>query len=114
MKRSVSMIAAVAENGVIGRAGGLPWSIAEDSRFYWQKVTGQIIILGRHCFGEVDHPAALTIVLSRNPAYEPPPFKAQKSGPGLPRMAWLTSFVGVPETRAEVVDAWWRDLSKKP
>ncbi len=73
--RRVSLIAAVAENGVIGRKGGLPWRIPEDFRFYLDKVRDQIIILGRHCFYEADHPAALTIALSRNPQWQPSPLK---------------------------------------
>lgn len=70
------MIAAVAENGVIGRKGALPWRIPEDFRFYLGKVRDQIIILGRHCFYEADHPAALTIALSRNPQWQPSPLKS--------------------------------------
>lgn len=73
--RRVSLIAAVAENGVIGRKGALPWRIPEDFRFYLDKVRDQIIILGRHCFYEADHPAALTIALSRNPQWQPSPLK---------------------------------------
>jgi dihydrofolate reductase len=69
------VIAAVAENGVIGRKGALPWRIPEDFRFYLGKVRDQIIILGRHCFYEADHPAALTIALSRNPQWQPSPLK---------------------------------------
>ncbi len=73
--RRVSLIAAVAENGVIGHKGALPWRIPEDFRFYLDKVRDQIIILGRHCFYEADHPAALTIALSRNPQWQPSPLK---------------------------------------
>jgi dihydrofolate reductase len=73
--RRVSLIAAVAENGVIGRKGALPWRIPEDFRYYLDKVRDQIIILGRHCFYEADHPAALTIALSRNPQWQPSPLK---------------------------------------
>lgn len=69
------MIAAVAENGVIGRKGALPWRIPEDFRYYLDKVRDQIIILGHHCYNEADHPAALTIALSHNPQWQPLPVK---------------------------------------
>jgi dihydrofolate reductase len=73
--RRVSIIAAVAENGVIGRQGTLPWRIPEDFRFYLDKVRDQIIILGYRCYHEADHPAALTIALSLNPQWQPPALK---------------------------------------
>jgi len=43
----VSLIAAVAENGVIGRNNDLPWKIKDDMRFFMQKTKGHAVITGR-------------------------------------------------------------------
>ena len=114
--RRVSLIAAVAENGVIGRKGALPWRIPEDFRFYLDKVRDQIIILGRHCFYEADHPAALTIALSRNPQWQPPPLKVPSIH--ISHIIFvLFTFLGVyvvrPFLRAEGGGAWWPDRCLK-
>lgn len=58
---------------MIGRDGGLPWSIPEDTDYYRNKVKGGIVIEGRRIFdaGGDEHPDSDTIVLSRDPAYSP-------------------------------------------
>src|SRR5688572_21672621 len=43
----VSLIAAVAKNGVIGRYNDLPWVIKDDLRFFMQKTKGHAVITGR-------------------------------------------------------------------
>lgn len=50
MPQPLSLVAAVAENRVIGREGHLPWSIPEDMRFFHQLTAGHTIVLGRICF----------------------------------------------------------------
>lgn len=46
----MSLIVACAENRVIGRAGLLPWRIAEDWDFFRKQTTGATVILGRLSF----------------------------------------------------------------
>lgn len=41
------LIAAVARNGVIGNAGGIPWYIPEDLRRFKAMTTGHAVIMGR-------------------------------------------------------------------
>jgi len=43
----ISIIAAVAENGVIGRQGQLPWRLSDDLRRFKQRTMGHTIIMGR-------------------------------------------------------------------
>lgn len=43
----LSIIVAVANNGVIGKDGGLPWSIPEDMKFFKAMTTGHAVIMGR-------------------------------------------------------------------
>lgn len=61
-------VAAVAENGVIGRDGDLPWeSLPADKRQYRARVADAPVILGRRTFESMleDLPGSHQIVLSR-------------------------------------------------
>ncbi len=62
-------IAAIAENGVIGREGELPWpSIEADKRQYRDRIADWPVILGRRTFDSMrdDLPGSAQIVLSRS------------------------------------------------
>lgn len=62
-------VAAVAENGVIGRDGEIPWpSIPADKRQYRERIADSPIILGRVTFDSMreDLPGTVQIVLSRS------------------------------------------------
>lgn len=61
-------VAAVAENGVIGRDGEIPWpSIPEDKRQYRERIADWPVILGRRTFDSMrdDLPGSAQVVLSR-------------------------------------------------
>ena len=68
-------VAAVAENGVIGRDGELPWpSIPADRRQYRDRIADWPVVLGRRTFESMrdDLPGTAQIVLSRSTrTYEP-------------------------------------------
>lgn len=49
----INQIVAVAENGVIGKGGALPWSIEEDWRIFLRKTKNGILIMGRLSFQEM-------------------------------------------------------------
>ena len=62
-------VAAVAENGVIGNDGELPWpSIPADRRQYRERVAGSPVVLGRRTFESMreDLPGSAQVVLSRS------------------------------------------------
>ena len=62
-------VAAVAENGVIGRNGELPWpSIPADKRQYRNRIAAWPVILGRRTFDSMreDLPGTAQVVLSRS------------------------------------------------
>ena len=62
-------VAAVAENGVIGNDGELPWpSIPADKRQYRERVAGSPVALGRQTFESMreDLPGSAQVVLSRS------------------------------------------------
>jgi dihydrofolate reductase len=46
----ISFVVAVAENGVIGRAGALPWRISSDLRMFRRITMGKPVIMGRKTF----------------------------------------------------------------
>ena len=52
----ISLIAAVAENGVIGRRGQLPWHVADDLRRFKQLTMGHTIIMGRKTWESIGRP----------------------------------------------------------
>lgn len=43
----IALIAAIADNNVIGKAGELPWYIPEDLKHFRELTTGGIVIMGR-------------------------------------------------------------------
>jgi dihydrofolate reductase len=70
----VALIAAVAENRVIGRAGRLPWRLPDDLRRFKQLTLGHHLILGRSTWETLDGPlpGRTLIVVSRRPGYAAP------------------------------------------
>jgi dihydrofolate reductase len=46
----VSLIAAVTENGVIGRDNDLPWKLPDDMKYFMETTKGHAVIMGRKNF----------------------------------------------------------------
>jgi dihydrofolate reductase len=69
----VAMIAAVADNGVIGAAGRIPWKIPSDMAFFRRTTMGKPIIMGRKQYESVGRPlpGRTNLVVSRRPGYQP-------------------------------------------
>lgn len=65
----VTLLAALAENRVIGRDGGLPWRLPDDLKRFKRLTMGHPIVMGRRTWDEVGHPlpGRRSIVLSRDP-----------------------------------------------
>jgi dihydrofolate reductase len=68
----ISIIAAVAENGVIGRDGRLPWHLSDDLRRFKQLTMRHTIVMGRRTWESVGRPLAgrRMIVVSRRADYQ--------------------------------------------
>lgn len=64
----ITMIAAVSENGVIGKEGKIPWHIPGDQQRFRELTWGHTLIMGRRTFEEIGRPlpGRKTIVLSRS------------------------------------------------
>ncbi len=69
----VSLVAAMAENRVIGRSGGLPWHLPKDLQFFKKLTVDHTVIMGRKTFAEVKHPLAnrRNVVVTHNPGFRP-------------------------------------------
>src|SRR3954451_1423128 len=67
----ISIIAAVAENGVIGRQGKLPWRMSDDLRRFKQLTMGHTIIMGRRTWESIGRalPGRRTVVVTRQDSY---------------------------------------------
>jgi len=49
----LAIIAAVADNGVIGDAGGLPWYYPEDLQYFKTVTTGHPVLMGRRTYESI-------------------------------------------------------------
>jgi dihydrofolate reductase len=63
----ISLIAAVSENGVIGKDGKLPWYIPEDLKHFKKLTTGNVVIMGRKTYESLIKPLPnrVNIVITR-------------------------------------------------
>ena len=65
----VSLIVAMAQNGVIGRDNALPWHLRQDLRRFKAQTLGKPILMGRKTFESIGRPlpGRTNIVLTRDP-----------------------------------------------
>jgi dihydrofolate reductase len=68
------LIAAVADNGVIGQGGGLPWRLKSDLRNFRAVTMGKPVVMGRKTYLSIGKPLAgrTNIVISRNRDFAAP------------------------------------------
>ncbi len=73
MSVPVAMIAAVAENGVIGSDNAIPWQLPSDFAHFKRTTMGKPLIMGRKTFESIGRPlpGRTNIVVTRNPGYKP-------------------------------------------
>ncbi|MCG6976504.1 MAG: dihydrofolate reductase [Acidiferrobacterales bacterium] len=64
----ISLIAAIADNGVIGRDNTLPWHLPADLKYFKKVTMGHPIIMGRKNFADIGRPlpGRHNIILSRD------------------------------------------------
>jgi dihydrofolate reductase len=69
MTPSLVLVAAVAENGVIGRDNALPWRLPSDLKHFKALTVGKPVIMGRRTFEAIGRPLPdrLNIVVTRQP-----------------------------------------------
>jgi dihydrofolate reductase len=92
----VTLIAAVAENGVIGKDGGLPWHLPADLRRFKELTLGHHLIMGRATWESIGRPLPnrTFVVVTNRPGYAAPDARVVSS---LEEGIALASAAGDPE-----------------
>ncbi len=67
--KRVVLVAAVAENGVIGSGGDIPWRIPGEQQHFKAVTLGHVLLMGRATYDSIGRPlpGRATIVLTRDP-----------------------------------------------
>jgi len=68
---TVTLIAAVARNGVIGDDGRIPWRVPGEQAFFKATTLGHTLVMGRATYESIGRPlpGRTTIVLTRDPSW---------------------------------------------
>ncbi len=67
---TVTIMAAVARNGVIGSDGSIPWHLPEDMRRFRRVTMGHVLVMGRRTYESIGRPLpgrTTVVVTSRQP-----------------------------------------------
>ena len=67
----VAFIVACAENGVIGQAGGMPWHLSGDLKFFKAQTLGKPVVMGRKTYESIGRPlpGRPNLVITRDPDF---------------------------------------------
>jgi len=89
----IAIYVAIAENGVIGREGGLPWRLSSDLKRLKADTMGKPIIMGRRTYDSIGKPlpGRLNIVVTRNRDW---------GAEGVETVASLDEAISLSQTRA--------------
>lgn len=73
----ITIVAAVARNGCIGKDGDLPWRIPEDMKRYRTITMGKVVVMGRKTWESIPErfrplPGRTNVVLTRDAGYRLP------------------------------------------
>lgn len=70
---ALTLIAAMARDGAIGRAGAMPWHLPEDLRHFRTQTWGKPVLMGCRTFQSIGRalPGRRNLVLTRDPAALP-------------------------------------------
>src|SRR5579875_1243025 len=52
----ISLVVAIADNGVIGRAGALPWHLPDDLKHFRALTLGKSVLMGRRTYESIGRP----------------------------------------------------------
>lgn len=69
--RRIVMVAAYADNRVIGNRGEIPWHISEDFKHFKQVTLGHTLVMGRATYESIGRPlpGRATVVVTRDPSW---------------------------------------------
>jgi len=68
---TITLVAAIAKNGVIGRDGGLPWPPTGDLALFKRLTMGHVLVMGRRTYDSIGRPlpGRTTVVVTRQPGW---------------------------------------------
>jgi dihydrofolate reductase len=77
MPKKISLVVAVAENGVIGKDNQLVWHLRDDMKFFKELTTGHVILTGRKNYESIPEkfrplPNRVNCIMTRNANYDAP------------------------------------------
>ena len=92
----IVLVVAVADNGVIGRDGDLPWRLPSDLKRFKQLTLGKPVLMGRKTWDSIGRPlpGRPNIVITRDPAF---------SAPGATVVSSLDAAIAVARREAETL-----------
>ena len=75
--KKISLVVAVAENGVIGKDNQLVWHLRDDMKFFKELTTGHVILTGRKNYESIPEkfrplPNRVNCIMTRNENYDVP------------------------------------------
>ena len=81
----ISIIAAVADGGAIGRKNSLLWHISEDLKYFKKVTMGHPVIMGRKTFESIGRPlpGRKNIVVSKSASFNNPAVEKAEDFDGL-------------------------------
>lgn len=84
--KRVVLVAAVAENGVIGKDGDLPWHLPEDLKHFRAVTRGHTVVMGRVTYDSIGRPLPerTNIVVTRDPDWADPDHPEVRRAGSLP------------------------------
>lgn len=70
----ITLVAAVAKNGVIGRDGDLPWRLPDDLQAFKRLTLGKPVVMGRKTWESIGRPLPerLNVVMTRSEGFAAP------------------------------------------
>ncbi len=70
---TVTLVAAVAANGIIGAAGGMPWHLPADLARFKRLTSGHVLVMGRRTYESIGRPlpGRTTLVVSSRANWRP-------------------------------------------
>lgn len=109
----LTLIAAMARDGAIGRGGTMPWHLPEDLRYFRAQTWGKPVLMGRRTHASIGKPLSgrRNLVLTRDPAALPAGLEGYRS-----LEAAIAAAAGAPELMVigggEVYRAAWRHADR--
>jgi dihydrofolate reductase len=70
---TVTLVAAVARNGVIGNGPDIPWHLPGEQRLFKELTTGHVLVMGRKTYDSIGRPlpGRTTVVVTRHADWQP-------------------------------------------